>query len=66
MDLRGEWRVVFDGDGIDSELLFPGEVSPGYAAGSIVPTAVGEVFRTDNVLRLAIGAYSVLVLELRP
>ncbi|MCP4414253.1 MAG: hypothetical protein GY808_16990 [Gammaproteobacteria bacterium] len=61
--MRGEWRVLFDGDRCNKNLLRQGERSPGYEQDQVIRTRWSNQHQSKNVLHLGIGANSMLILE---
>ncbi len=57
---EGRWEVLFDGDGMS---VHPDAESKGYSPGTILDTASGAYSNRSAVLRLEIGAMSLMVLR---
>ncbi|MGK7874220.1 MAG: hypothetical protein AB4426_13170 [Xenococcaceae cyanobacterium] len=59
----GKWEVLFDGDWIAPQRRFPNEKTVGYQPGTVLETTSGQYLNEPLVLRLSIGAISLIVLK---
>lgn len=62
-DLRREWEVLFDGEGIAEENLSPGMSSHGLPVGSKLTTGRADFTEGDHFLGMPLGANSLIVLR---
>ena len=63
LGLVGKWKVLFDGDWIDPQRRLSKEKQSGYQPGTVLKTTFGSYSALNDVLRLEIGARSLLLLS---
>ncbi len=62
-DFNGRWQVLFDADWMDHPPPDASSYSPGYPSGTELETQPGEYSNQAQVLRLRVGASSLVVLK---